>query len=116
MKYYLHLLLFNYFQQVCAPSCHDCSPLRAWWEEDKERRIRYFKTIVGCDDTPPPNCTPQVAYFVIQQHFESPSMWAIFPLQVSTFSQTTLLFRNFAKNVCLPIFLEMEGWLKEKTF
>ncbi|KAJ3683783.1 hypothetical protein LUZ60_014010 [Juncus effusus] len=69
------------YMTVCAPSCHDCSTLRAWWEEDEERRIRYFKTVVGSDDTPPPNCTPQITYFVIQQHFESPSMWAIFPLQ-----------------------------------
>lgn len=68
---------------MCAPSCHDCSTLRAWWEEDEERRRRYFKTVVGSDMLPPSTCVPDVAYFVIKQHFEAPSMWAIFPLQVS---------------------------------
>ena len=74
--------------QVCAPSCHDCSTLRAWWEEDEERRQRYFKTVVGSDMLPPSTCVPDVAYFVIKQHFEAPSMWAIFPLQVSLDGQT----------------------------
>ncbi|KAF3326219.1 4-alpha-glucanotransferase DPE2 [Carex littledalei] len=69
------------YMTVCAPSCHDCSTLRAWWEEDEERRCRYFKTIVGVNDMPPQKCTPEVAYFIIQQHLEAPSMWAIFPLQ-----------------------------------
>ncbi|XP_008796184.1 4-alpha-glucanotransferase DPE2 isoform X2 [Phoenix dactylifera] len=69
------------YMTVCAPSCHDCSTLRAWWEEDEERRCRYYKTVVGCNDVPPSCCTPEVAYFIIQQHFQAPSMWAIFPLQ-----------------------------------
>jgi 4-alpha-glucanotransferase len=69
--------------QVCAPSCHDCSTLRAWWEEDDERRRRYFKDVVGSDMMPPSQCVPEIAHFIIRQHIESPSMWAIFPLQVS---------------------------------
>ncbi|XP_072996367.1 4-alpha-glucanotransferase DPE2 [Typha latifolia] len=72
--------LYSYMT-VCAPSCHDCSPLRAWWEEDEGRRDRFFKTVVGCNDEPPSHCTPDVAYFILQQHFQAPSMWAIFPLQ-----------------------------------
>ncbi|KAJ8444385.1 hypothetical protein Cgig2_026589 [Carnegiea gigantea] len=68
-------------RKVCAPSCHDCSTLRAWWEEDEERRRRYFKTIVGSNRVPPSQCVPEIAYFIIRQHVESPSMWAIFPLQ-----------------------------------
>lgn len=68
--------------QVCAPSCHDCSTLRAWWEEDEERRQRYFSTMVGSDLLPPSRCVPEIANFIIRQHLEAPSMWAIFPLQV----------------------------------
>ncbi|KAH7511699.1 hypothetical protein FEM48_Zijuj12G0010400 [Ziziphus jujuba var. spinosa] len=71
---------YNYMT-VCAPSCHDCSTLRAWWEEDEERRKRYFKTMVGSDTLPPRQCLPDIAYFIIKQHVEAPSMWAIFPLQ-----------------------------------
>ncbi|KAK9671266.1 hypothetical protein RND81_12G018300 [Saponaria officinalis] len=69
------------YMTVCAPSCHDCSTLRAWWEEDEDRRRRFFKTVVGSNKLPPSQCVPEIAYFVLRQHFESPSMWAIFPLQ-----------------------------------
>lgn len=69
------------YMTVCAPSCHDCSTLRAWWEEDEGRRSRFYKTVVGTDEEPPSRCTPEVVHFIVQQHFDSPSMWAIFPLQ-----------------------------------
>ncbi|GJN05701.1 hypothetical protein PR202_ga23354 [Eleusine coracana subsp. coracana] len=69
------------YMTVCAPSCHDCSTLRAWWEEDEGRRSRFYKTVVGSNEEPPSRCTPEVVHFIIQQHFDSPSMWAIFPLQ-----------------------------------
>lgn len=69
------------YMTVCAPSCHDCSTLRAWWEEDEERRCRFFKAVLGSDALPPDTCTPEIAKFVLRQHVEAPSMWAIFPLQ-----------------------------------
>jgi len=67
---------------VCAPSCHDCSTLRAWWEEDEERRQQYFKEVIGVDGIPPSQCIPEITHFILRQHVEAPSMWAIFPLQV----------------------------------
>ncbi|KAL2480812.1 4-alpha-glucanotransferase DPE2 [Abeliophyllum distichum] len=69
------------YMTVCAPSCHDCSTLRAWWEEDEERRRRFFKNVVECDALPPDQCTTEIVHYILQQHFEAPSMWAIFPLQ-----------------------------------
>ncbi|GLT77809.1 hypothetical protein SLA2020_493660 [Shorea laevis] len=69
------------YMTVCAPSCHDCSTLRAWWEEDEERRRRFFKSVVGSDALPPSQCLPDIVHFVIRQHVEASSMWAIFPLQ-----------------------------------
>ncbi|XP_057971656.1 4-alpha-glucanotransferase DPE2 [Malania oleifera] len=69
------------YMTVCAPSCHDCSTLRAWWEEDEERKCRFFKSVVGSDDLPPDQCIPEIAHFILRQHVEAPSMWAIFPLQ-----------------------------------
>ncbi|XP_039128706.1 LOW QUALITY PROTEIN: 4-alpha-glucanotransferase DPE2-like [Dioscorea cayenensis subsp. rotundata] len=69
------------YMTVCAPSCHDCSTMRAWWEEDEERRWRYYKNVIGSDEVPPSHCDPDIAHFILQQHFEAPSMWAIFPLQ-----------------------------------
>ncbi|XP_076941178.1 4-alpha-glucanotransferase DPE2-like [Bidens hawaiensis] len=69
------------YMTVCAPSCHDCSTLRAWWEEDEDRRRLFFKSMIGSDSLPPQKCVPEIVYFVLRQHLESPSMWAIFPLQ-----------------------------------
>ncbi|KAK2652047.1 hypothetical protein Ddye_011903 [Dipteronia dyeriana] len=71
---------YNYMT-VCAPSCHDCSTLRAWWEEDEERRRRFFKNVVGSAALPPSECIPEITHFILRQHVEAPSMWAIFPLQ-----------------------------------
>lgn len=72
----------NYpYMTVCAPSCHDCSTLRAWWEEDEGRRIRFFRNVLGYSEAPPAKCNPKVALAIIQQHVEAPSIWAIFPLQ-----------------------------------
>ncbi|CDP16326.1 unnamed protein product [Coffea canephora] len=69
------------YMTVCAPSCHDCSTLRAWWEEDEGRRLRFFQTFLGSNNSPPDQCIPEIAYFIIQQHVEAPSMWSIFPVQ-----------------------------------
>ncbi|KAG9454794.1 hypothetical protein H6P81_007698 [Aristolochia fimbriata] len=72
----------NYsYMTVCAPSCHDCSTMRAWWEEDAGRKERFYKTVVGSEEVPPSSCIPEVAFFILRQHFDAPSMWAIFPVQ-----------------------------------
>ena len=38
----------------------------------------------------PEQCPPEVMHDIIQQHLDSPAMWAIFPLQVWNISE--LLF------------------------
>lgn len=35
------------YMTVASPSCHDTSTTRAWWEEDAERRERFFY-LVSC--------------------------------------------------------------------
>ena len=72
----------NYpYMTVASPSSHDISTLRAWYEEEKERAERYFIKVLGGEGTAPEKCTPEIASAVIQQHLESPSVLAIFPLQ-----------------------------------
>eukprot|EP00245_Coleochaete_scutata_P010499 TRINITY_DN368_c0_g3_i1.p1 TRINITY_DN368_c0_g3~~TRINITY_DN368_c0_g3_i1.p1 ORF type:complete len:703 (+),score=133.78 TRINITY_DN368_c0_g3_i1:1-2109(+) len=68
------------YMTVCAPSCHDTSTMRAWWEEVADRRQNFFRTF-GYAADPPDICDPNIAHAIIQQHMESPSVWAIFPLQ-----------------------------------
>eukprot|EP00850_Spirogloea_muscicola_P013966 SM000097S24819 [mRNA] locus=s97:544160:552835:+ [translate_table: standard] len=69
------------YMTICAPSCHDTSTMRAWWEEDADRRLRFFQSALGFSQTPPDTCTPDVARAILQQHCDSPSVFAIFPIQ-----------------------------------
>jgi len=72
----------NYpYLTVASPSCHDVPPMRAWYEEDSERRDRFFYTMLGGCSTPPEKCTPDVMRIVVQQHLACPSVWAVFPVQ-----------------------------------
>lgn len=73
----------NYpYMTVASPSSHDTSTFRSWYEEETERRQRYFwKALGGEEGAAPDVCTPEIAATVIQQHLESPSVLAIFPLQ-----------------------------------
>lgn len=66
---------------VASPSCHDTTTTRAWWEEDQARRERYYYSVLKGMGQAPSVCTPEVMRAIVQQHLESPAMWAIFPLQ-----------------------------------
>ncbi|KAI5074640.1 hypothetical protein GOP47_0010601 [Adiantum capillus-veneris] len=69
------------YATVCAPSCHDSSTLRAWWEEDETRRTRFYQNVLFYGEQPPAKCETFVVRAILQQHMEAPSMWAIFPIQ-----------------------------------
>lgn len=70
------------YMTVASPSSHDTSTTRAWYEEDPERRGRfYYQALGGEGATPPPQCTPDLAAKVVAQHMASASVLAIFPLQ-----------------------------------
>jgi 4-alpha-glucanotransferase len=66
---------------VCSTSSHDMSTIRGWWEEDRERTERYYRKVLRGEGDPPAALEPSIAGEIIRQHLESPSMWAIFPLQ-----------------------------------
>ena len=69
------------YASVCSPSCHDMPTVRGWWEEDFERSQRFLQKQLTADGTAPATCTPGIVEAINWQHLESPSMWAIFPLQ-----------------------------------
>ena len=69
------------YDTVCSPSCHDTTTFRAWFEEDENRRKKYYSQILGQDiSTTPKQCTTETMRKVIKQHLESPSALAIFAL------------------------------------
>ena len=66
---------------VCASGTHDMSPLRAWWEEDRQATQQYYNTVLGIDGEAPRFCEPWIAERVVRDHLASPAMLAILPLQ-----------------------------------
>lgn len=69
------------YMTVCTTSSHDCSTLRGWWEEDREKTQKFFSEILGERGSAPQFCEPWIARKIVEQHLYSPSMWAIFPIQ-----------------------------------
>eukprot|EP00899_Mesostigma_viride_P026610 jgi/Mesvir1/7133/Mv09233-RA.1 len=69
------------YMTVCAPSCHDTTTTRAWYEDDPERAQRFYTTVLGLDGPAPTRCEPRIVHAIIDQHLRSPSCWAIFPMQ-----------------------------------
>ncbi|MBK9291411.1 MAG: 4-alpha-glucanotransferase [Bacteroidetes bacterium] len=69
------------YLSVCTTSTHDMSTIRGWWEEDRARTERFYKTILGHNDIAPYFAEPWVCYEIIKQHMYSPAMWTIFPIQ-----------------------------------
>jgi 4-alpha-glucanotransferase len=69
------------YLSVSTTSSHDMSTLRGWWEEDRERMAGYYHTVLGRDGEPPCSCEPSLCEEIIRQNLESPSMWAVFPIQ-----------------------------------
>lgn len=69
------------YLSVVSPSSHDMTPLRAWWEEDRESTQRYYNHVLGWHGNAPFFCEADISKEILLRHLQSPSMWAIFPLQ-----------------------------------
>ena len=66
---------------VCATGTHDTSPLRAWWEEDRELTQKFYNQQMFCGGDAPYFCEPWAAEIIVRQHLRSPAMLCILPLQ-----------------------------------
>jgi 4-alpha-glucanotransferase len=69
------------YGSVCTTSTHDMSPLRNWWEEDRERTQRYYQFVLHGEGTAPAECTPELAAQILSNHLNAPAMLTIIPLQ-----------------------------------
>ena len=69
------------YLSVCTTGTHDTNPLRAWWEEDREKTQRFYNEQMGWWGEAPKEMTPEIAEFILNQHMYSPAMWVILPLQ-----------------------------------
>lgn len=69
------------YMTVCSPSCHDMSTIRGWWESDYGQAERFYHRSLKRYGVCPAECTPEIVEAINQQHLDTPSMWAIFPIQ-----------------------------------
>ncbi len=69
------------YLSVVMPSTHDMSPIRSWWEENREITQRFFNEELGQWGEAPLSCEPWISKAIILQHLYSPAMWSVFLLQ-----------------------------------
>ena len=69
------------YLSVCMPSTHDVSPLRLWWEEDRDRSQRYYNNMLHREGAAPDSLTPDIADDILRHYLHSPSMLCIIPIQ-----------------------------------
>jgi 4-alpha-glucanotransferase len=69
------------YMSVISPSSHDTSTLRGWWEEDREIRQKFYNDILSKWGEAPEKLTSEILKDIIEQHFYSKAMLAIFPIQ-----------------------------------
>ena len=71
----------NPIRSVCTTSTHDMAPLRLWWQEQPERRQRYWVTMLQKEGRAPEQLPAHVAEEIVARHLYCPSMLCILPLQ-----------------------------------
>ena len=71
----------NPIRSVTTISTHDMAPLRLWWEQQAERRQRYWSTMLQKQGRAPQELPAHIAEEVIARHLYSPSMLCVLSLQ-----------------------------------
>ena len=68
------------YMSVVSSSTHDMPTLRGWWEEESQTTANFAWQMLGIV-FPESALSGENATRIIQQHLDSPAMWAVFPLQ-----------------------------------
>ncbi len=71
----------NPIRSVCTISTHDMAPLRLWWQEQPERRQRFYITMLQKEGRAPAQLPAHLAEEIIARHLYCPSMLCILQLQ-----------------------------------
>ena len=70
----------NPIRSVCTIATHDMAPLRCWWQEQPERRQRYYVTMLQKEGRAPEQLPAHLAEEIIARHLYCPSMLCILQL------------------------------------
>ena len=115
------------YLSVCTTSTHDMSPIRAWWNENRELTQRFWHEELGQSGEAPLDCEPWICQRIVEQHLASPAMFAILPLQDWLAIDGGLRYRDPEKErINIPavprhywryrMHLTLEQLLEEKSF
>ncbi len=69
------------YPSVVTPSTHDMPAIREWWEEDRKTSQEFFNQQLGQHGNAPYYAEPWLCREIVQQHLNSPAMWAVFLIQ-----------------------------------
>ena len=69
------------YLSVVTTSTHDTSTLRSWWEEDYNRSQRFYNHTLGDYGVAPFYTDSSLITEIMNQHFYSPAMFTVVPLQ-----------------------------------
>ena len=69
------------YASVVTPSTHDMPAIREWWEIDKTTIQKFYNKQLGHFGEAPFFAEPWLCRDILQQHLNSPAMWAVFLLQ-----------------------------------
>ncbi len=115
------------YLSVCTTSTHDMSPIRAWWNENRELTQRFWREVLEQNGEAPLDCEPWICQRIVEQHLASPAMFAILPLQDWLAIDGGLRYRDPEKErINIPavprhywryrMHLTLEQLLEEKSF
>ncbi len=71
----------NPYRSVATISTHDMSPLRLWWEEDKERAQQFYNNALYKDGPAPQPAPGWLCEEIVAQHLFCPSVLTLLSLQ-----------------------------------
>ena len=71
----------NPYRSVATISTPDMAPLRLWWQDNPERRQRYYITMLQKEGRAPEQLPAFLAEEIIARHLYCPSMLCILQLQ-----------------------------------
>ncbi len=77
---FAHLGAYPY-RSMATTSTHDMSPLRLWWEENREAAMRFYVTMLQKEGRAPEHLPTQTAEEIIARHLYCPSMLCVLPVQ-----------------------------------
>ena len=74
-------LVYTPYLSVITTSSHDTTPLRMWWEENRDFTQRYYNEVMHWNGAAPQFAEPEIVQEIVARTLNTKAMLAILPLQ-----------------------------------